>query len=232
MSATAPQGPPSWQRRAVVLLVWVALLLAGVFEISRTHFNADLSAFLPKSPDARQRVLIEQLQSGVASRTLMLGIEGGSAEQRAAVSRAVAKDMRESKLFELVQNGDVSDWSDSGTWVFQHRYQLSPGVNPGHFTSEGLRDAINETLSMLGTPAGNVIKPFLDRDPTGETQRIAMELVPASAPRSEDGVWMSRTAPRALMISTTRAAGSDLDAQAVAIARVHSAYEAAVRDMG
>ena len=44
MSATAPQGPPSWQRRAVVLLVWVALLLAGVFEISRTQFNADLSA--------------------------------------------------------------------------------------------------------------------------------------------------------------------------------------------
>jgi predicted exporter len=72
---------------------------------------------------------------------------------------------------------------------------------------------------MLGTPAGNVIKPFLDRDPTGETQRIAMELAPASAPRSEDGVWMSRTAPRALMIATTRAAGSDLDAQAVTIAR-------------
>lgn len=34
------------------------------------------------------------------------------------------------------------------------------------------------------------------------------------------------------MIATTRAAGSDLDAQAVAIARVHAAYEAASRDMG
>lgn len=225
-------GPPGWRRRAVVLLAWLLVLLCGVVVIARTQIGADLSAFLPKSPDVRQRVLIEQLQSGVASRTLMLGIEGGSTEQRAAVSRAVAKEMRQSKLFELVQNGDVSDWSDSGTWVFEHRYQLSPGVNPGHFTVEGLRDAINETLSMLGTPAGNVIKPFLDRDPTGETQRIAMELVPASSPRSEDGVWMSRTAPRALMIATTRAAGSDLDAQAVAISRVHAAYEAAVRDMG
>jgi predicted exporter len=225
-------GPPDWGRRAVVLLAWLLVLLCGVVVIARTQIGADLSAFLPKSPDLRQRVLIEQLQSGVASRTLMLGIEGGSAAQRATVSRAVAREMRESKLFELVQNGDVSDWSDSGTWVFQHRYQLSPGVNPGHFTVEGLRDAINETLSMLGTPAGNVIKPFLDRDPTGETQRIAMELVPASSPRSEDGVWMSRTAPRALMIATTRAAGSDLDAQAVAIARVHAAYEAATRGMG
>lgn len=225
-------GPPGRGRRAAVLLAWLLVLLCGVVVIARTQIGADLSAFLPKSPDMRQRVLIEQLQSGVASRTLMMGFEGGSAAQRASVSRAVAKEMRESKLFELVQNGDVSDWSDTGTWVFDHRYQLSPGVNPGHFTPEGLRDAITETLSMLGTPAGNAIKPLLDRDPTGETQRIAMELVPASSPRSEDGVWMSRTAPRALMIATTRAAGSDLDAQAVAIARVHSAYEAATRAMG
>jgi predicted exporter len=232
VTAAHADGPPNWSRRAVVLLAWLLVLLCGAVVIARTHIGADLSAFLPKSPDVRQRVLIEQLQSGVASRTLMLGIEGGSAEQRAAVSRAVAKDMRGSKLFDLVQNGDVGDWSEAGTWVFQHRYQLSPGVTPAQFTPEGLRDAINETLSMLGTPAGNVVKPLLDRDPTGETQRIAMELVPASAPRSEDGVWMSRSAPRALMIATTRAAGSDLDAQAVAIARVHAAYDAAVREMG
>ncbi|MDM0003217.1 transporter [Variovorax sp. J22G73] len=232
MTAAQTDGPPSWSRRAVVLLAWLLVLVCGVVVIARTQIGADLSAFLPKSPDVRQRVLIEQLQSGVASRTLMLGIEGGTVEQRAAVSRAVGKDMRESKLFDLVQNGDVSDWSEAGAWVLQHRYQLSPGVTPGQFTAEGLRDAINDTLSALGTPAGNAIKPLLDRDPTGETQRIAMELVPASAPRSEDGVWMSRSAPRALMISTTRAAGSDLDAQAIAIARVHSAFEAATRDMG
>lgn len=232
MTAAQTDGPPSWSRRAVVLLAWLLVLVCGAVVIARTQIGADLSAFLPKSPDVRQRVLIEQLQSGVASRTLMLGIEGGTVEQRAAVSRAVGKDMRESKLFDLVQNGDVSDWSEAGAWVLQHRYQLSPGVTPGQFTAEGLRDAINDTLSALGTPAGNAIKPLLDRDPTGETQRIAMELVPASAPRSEDGVWMSRSAPRALMISTTRAAGSDLDAQAVAIARVHAAFEAATRDMG
>lgn len=225
-------GPPSWQRRALVLLVWALVLLGGGLQIARTQFSADLSAFLPKSPDVRQQVLIEQLQSGVASRTLLLGIEGGaSVEQRAEVSRAVAKAMRESRLFDLIQNGDTGDWTEAGTWVFDHRYQLSPGVKPEQFTVDGLRDAINETLSMLGTPAGNVIKPLLDRDPTGETQRIAVDLAPASAPRTEGGVWMSRTAPRALMIATTRAAGSDLDAQAMAIARVHAAFDAATRDM-
>jgi hypothetical protein len=122
-------GPPGWRQRAIVLLAWLLVLLCGAVVIARTQIGADLSAFLPKSPDVRQRVLIEQLQSGVASRTLMLGIEGGSnAEQRAAVSRAVAKVMRESQLFDLIQNGDVGDWSEAGTWVLQHRYQLSPGV--------------------------------------------------------------------------------------------------------
>jgi predicted exporter len=194
-------GPPGWQRRALVLVVWALVLIGGAVQIARTHFSADLSAFLPKSPDVRQQVLIEQLQSGVASRTLLLGIEGGaSTEQRAEVSRAVAKAMRESRLFDLIQNGDTGDWTEAGTWVFEHRYQLSPGVRPEQFTVGGLRDAIHETLSMLGTPAGNVIKPLLDRDPTGETQRIAVDLAPASAPRSENGVWMSRTAPRALMM--------------------------------
>ncbi|MGJ7508736.1 MMPL family transporter [Variovorax sp. GT1P44] len=220
------------RRAALALGIWLALLLAGIVLIARTHFSADLSAFLPASPDARQRVLIEQLQSGIASRTIFIGIEGGKdAAQRAAVSRAVAASMRESKLFDQVQNGDTSDWKDAGTWVFDHRYRLSPAVTPERFTAEGLRDAIVDSLSMLGTPAGNALKPLLERDPTGETQRIAEGLIPASAPRSEEGVWASRTAPRALILATTHAPGSDLDAIASAIARVQDAFDAATRNL-
>ncbi len=230
---SAPAGAPGRRRAALVLGLWLLLLAAGAALIARTHFSADLSAFLPASPDARQRVLIEQLQSGVASRTLMLGIEGGKdAAQRAVVSRAVAASMRESKLFDQVQNGDTADWTEAGTWLFEHRYQLAPDVTPERFTAAGLRESISDTLSLLGTPGGNAIKPLLERDPTGETQRIAEGLIPATAPRSEAGVWVSRTKPRALLLATTRASGGDLDAQAAAIARVHAAFDAATREMG
>jgi predicted exporter len=224
----------SGRRRAVLALgLWLLLLAAGVTLIARAHFSADLSAFLPASPDARQRVLIEQLQSGVASRTLLVGIEGGKdAAQRAVVSRAMAAAMRDSKLFDQVQNGDAGDWTVAGTWLFDHRYQLAPDVSPERFTVDGLRESIGDTLSLLGTPAGNAIKPLLDKDPTGETQRIAEGLVPASAPRSEQGVWVSRTAPRALLLATTRAAGSDLDALSTAIGSVQGAFDAATREMG
>ncbi|MEP6721232.1 MAG: transporter [Variovorax sp.] len=225
-------GPPR-SRRALVLLVWLAALLAGVAVISRTHFSADLTAFLPASPDARQRVLIEQLQSGVASRTLMIGIEGGKdAAQRADVSRALGKTMRASGLFDQVQNGDNSDWQEAGSFVLDHRYQLAPDITPERFTVQGLRDAIGDTLSMLGTPAGNIVKPLLERDPTGETQRIAEGLIPASSPRTEQGVWVSRDAPRAMLLAGTKASGSDLDAQAIAIARVHTEFANATQALG
>ena len=224
---------PSRGRRTLVLLLWLAAVLAGVAVISRTQFSADLSAFLPASPDARQRVLIEQLQSGVASRTLMVGLEGGKdAAQRADVSRALGKAMRASGLYEQVQNGDHSEWQEAGTFVFDRRYQLSPGVTPERFSVDGLRDAITDTVSMLGTPAGNLVRPLFERDPTGETQRIAEGLIPATSPRTEEGVWASRTAPRAMLLATTKASGSDLDAQAAAITRIETEYAKATQGLG
>ena len=219
--ALPPIGP---RRRALVLAAWLATLALGVLLITRAHFSADLSAFLPASPDAQQRVLVEQLQSGAAARTLLIGIEGGNALLRGATSRQLAAALRDSGLFEQVQNGAQDGWQASGEWIFQHRYQLSPAVTPERYTVAGLRDAIDETLSLLGTPAGSAVKPLLERDPTGETQRIAEMLIPASTPRSVDGVWVSRSAARALLIAGTRAAGSDLDGQAAAIAKVHSAF--------
>ncbi|MFT4268450.1 MAG: MMPL family transporter, partial [Xenophilus sp.] len=227
MSPAAAVGP---RRGVLAVALWLLLVAAGIGVIARSHFSADLSAFLPASPDAKQRLLIEQLQSGIASRTLFVGIEGGAdAADRAALSRETGRRMRASGLFDQVQNGDHGDYGDAGTWVFDHRYQLSPAIAPEHFTVPGLRDAVLDTLSLFGTPAGNAFRPLLERDPTGESARIAEALIPATAPKSEEGVWMARDAPRAVMLASTRAAGSDLDAQAQAIAAVQQAFAQAAR---
>ena len=214
------------RRRALVLLLWLLVVAAAVGQILRTPFTADLTAFLPANPDARQRVLIEQLQSGVPARTLLLAIDGGDAKARAEASRALAKALRSSGLFEHVQNGETEAWSEVGQWLVAHRYALSPAVDAERFTAAGLRAAFNETLSLLGTPAGNAVKPLLERDPTGETVRIAESLIPSTAPRSEEGVWASRQGARALLVAGTRAAGADLDAQAAAISRVRESFAA------
>lgn len=224
MTPQRPAGGPP--RRAWVLGLWLALLAVGLAVIARTPFSGDLSAFLPATPDARQRVLVEQLQGGAASRLLLIGIEGGEAPARAAASRALAAALRASGEFDQVQNGERDSWEAVGAWLLAHRYPLSPAVTAERFTEAGLREAIDETLSLLGTPAGEAIKPLLERDPSGELQRVVEALIPAQAPRLADGVWVSRQAGRAILLAGTRAAGSDIDAQARAIETVRERFAA------
>lgn len=214
------------RRTAFTFCAWLLSLALCALVIWRTPFHTDLSAFLPASPDPEQRVLIEQLQEGAASRLLLVAVEGGDAAQRAEASRRLAATLRASGRFEQVQNGEREGWEAVGTWLHAHRYQLSPAVTPERFTPEGLRDAIDETLSLLGTPAGAAVKPLLESDPTGETQRIVEDLLPAQAPRLEHGVWVSRVAPRALLLAGTRAAGGDIDGQVAAADTVRQAFAA------
>ncbi|MEO6744844.1 MAG: MMPL family transporter [Caldimonas sp.] len=220
-SADRPASPrPS--RRA--LWIWLAFVAVAALITVRTRYVADLSAFLPSAPTAEQAVLLDQVRSGVAARLVLIGIEGGDAAARADASRQLADAMRKSGRFEAVHNGDTSEFAASGRFLFEHRYLLSPAVEPARFTVDGLRTAIDDTVALLGTPAGTLIKPILLRDPTGETVRMAEAMLPAQAPRSEGGVWVSRDAPRAVIVATTRAAGADLDGQEQAFDAVRSAF--------
>ena len=225
-------GALSPRHRATVLLLWAAAVSLMVLQITRTPFTADLSAFLPATTDTQQRVLIDQIKSGAPARTLFIGIEGGSTAERVAASKALAAAMRASGQFEQVSNGENDAWAGVGSWLFERRYLLSPAVAPERFGVEGLREAIDDTLSLLGTPAGNAIKPLLDADPTGEVQRIAETMIPVRSPRSEDGVWVARgSSPsgsaepgRALIMASTKAPGSDLDAQQAALTALQADF--------
>jgi predicted exporter len=217
-------APLSRRQKVSALLLWAAALALALLQITRTPFTADLSAFLPATTDAQQRVLIEQIKSGAPARTLFIGIAGGSADARVAASKQLAAAMRASGRFDQVSNGENDGWADIGRWMFERRYQLSPAVAPERFTAAGLRDAIGETLSLLGTPAGSAIKPLLEKDPTGEVQRIAESMIPVHAPRTEQGVWVAREGGRALILASTRAPGADLDGQAAAIDAVRAAF--------
>ena len=219
-------GRPA-SRVTLVVLAWLITMAAAAALIIHIPIVADLSAFLPKSPNPRQRLLIEQLHSGVAARTLLIAIDGGDAAERAAASRSLAAALRGSGQFEQVQNGDddAGSMKATGQWLFDHRYQLSPAIDAQRFSAAGMREAIDETVSLLGTPAGSLVKSTLERDPTGEMQRIAETLLPAQAPRSERGVWVARDGPRALLLATTHAAGADLDSQQNMLHAVRSAFQ-------
>ncbi|MET3447021.1 MMPL family transporter [Ralstonia sp. 1138] len=215
--------------RRPAVLVWLTGLLLCAVVIGRTSFTADLSAFLPRSPSAEQRVLVDQLREGLVSRLILVGIEGGDAATRATLSKQLAATLRADARFSAVNNGEPVSEARDRQFVFDHRYVLSPAVTPQRFSTEGLHAALGESLDLLSSSAGLVAKNMLPRDPTGEVAALVGQLDNTVLPSSMHGVWASRDGQRAVLVVQTAAAGSDTDAQAQAIDTVRRAFEAAAR---
>ena len=210
-----------------VFLVWLALMLAGTVVVWNSRFTADMSFFLPSSPSAEQRALVQQLQDGSVSRLLMVSVAGGDEAQRATVSRALRKALVADPDFLSVQNGEAVGLEGERDRLLAHRYALSPAVNPQRFTEDGLRAAVNDTIDLLSSPAGMLLKPYLAQDPTGELVSILGQLNPGAQPELRAGVWASRDGQRAMLLLQTRALGSDTDGQAAAIDKVRTSFETA-----
>ncbi len=214
----------------LAIALWLACLAACIAVIVHTRFSADLSAFLPKKPTQEQKLLLDQLREGVASRLLLAGIEGADSATRARISREMARQMRADATFASVENGEPVNFDRDRIFLFDNRYLLSSAVTPAHMSAEGLHAAIGDSIELLASPAGMLTRQLLARDPTGEMVRLIGELGGGNRPRSADGVWVSRDAARALLLVRTRALGSDTDGQEHAIERIRAAFETARGD--
>jgi predicted exporter len=213
--------------RLLYLSLWLLLLALSAVVVARARYSADLSAFLPRSPSATQQLLVQQLQDGLASRLILIGIEGADAATRAQLSHQLAATLRARPEFVSVSNGEAASQERDREFVFRHRYQLSAAVSQQRFTTAGLSAAIADNLDLMESPAGLSAKPLFVSDPTGETLQVIDQFERAAQPRREGGVWSSSDGARALLIAQTRAVGSDTDAQAAAMALIRAAFDAA-----
>ena len=211
-------------RLARPVLLWLLGLALCATLALRAHYSADMSAFLPRNPTPAQQLLVEQLTEGVLSRLLLVGIEGGTPSERADLSRALARRLEDGGLFISVRNGDAAVLARDREILFSNRYLLSPAVSPERFSSTGLRTAVEASIDLLASPAGMMLKGLLGHDPTGEMIEMIGTLDTGGSPASQHGAWASRDGRRAILMLQTRAAGSDTDAQAAAIARIHADF--------
>ncbi|MBT9590371.1 MAG: MMPL family transporter [Thiobacillus sp.] len=209
------------------IVLWLIFLLACAGIISRTHFTTDLSAFLPRSPTPEQQLLMDQLRDGLASRLILVGIEGADAPTRARLSKQIAQRLRADPTFASVNNGEPVNAERDRAYLFDHRYLLSPAVTPERFSEAGLHAALGDSIDLLASPAGLLVKSILPRDPTGEMVLLLDQLNSGSQPSLIEGAWASRDGTRALMLMQTRASGSDTDAQQHAMAVIQQAFNQA-----
>jgi predicted exporter len=215
-----------------VFLLWLVFMLVGIVVVWNSRFSTDISFFLPSNPSTEQRALVEQLQDGAVSRLLMISVEGGDVEQRAAVSRELRQRLAANPAYVSVQNGEAGGLEGARDVLLRHRYQLSPAVTPERFTVAGLHTAVGDTIDRLSSPIAMMFKPYLTRDPTGELLEVIGQFNPGIQPEIRAGVWASRNGERAMLLVQTRALGADTDGQAFAIASVRESFEQVVQSDG
>lgn len=218
MRVTAP--------RAAIILWLVFVISCGVI-ISRSQFTTDLSAFFPRNPTPAQQLLLDQIRDGLASRLILVGIEGADAPARAGVSRQMALSLRADTAFVSINNGEPVNTARDQAFLFEHRYLLSPAVTPERFSVDGLHVALEDSIDLLSSSAGLLVKSLLPRDPTGEMVQLLNQFNSGSRPRMIEGAWASRDGARALMVVQTRASGADIDAQQYAMIAIRKAFDAA-----
>lgn len=210
---------PRW-----ALILWLLLIAVAIGVLTRAQFDTDMSAFLPRSPTPAQKVLVEQLREGVVSRLMLIGIEGASPDSLAQTSRALAQRLQAAPEFVLIQNGAALNSDSDRAFLWRNRYLLSPAVDAAHFSVAGLRTALEDDLQWLASPAGAMVKRILPEDPSGELMRLIEQLQGQAQPAVRDGVWFDADGKRALLVAQTRAGGSDIDAQQIALRKIQLAF--------
>ena len=191
------------RRRVIVIALWLVGLLAGCVVIMRTEFSTDMAAFLPRSPRPAQQILVDQLRDGVVSRLILVAIEGAPPDTLAALSKAVADQLRSDPGFGIVSNGDASAFAHDRDLLWRNRYLLSPAIARGHFSAAALHAALETDVQSLGSDIGMLARQTIPADPTGEMLRLIDALAGQAHPATHDGVWLSADGSRALLMVQT-----------------------------
>lgn len=211
--------------RATLLVVWVLLLAAlGGFVARHLVVSTDLRSFMPAPTTPDQRLLMEQVGDGPASRLLLLAISGTSDERLATLSQQLSIELRKDTRYTQVLNGsfDIATLDES---LLPYRYLLSPTLDHQRLDADFLRDQLEQRLDDLSSPAATLLKSLLPRDPTLEVLKLAERWSPSRSPDVVGGVWFS-SQHEALLLVLTQAPGFDPDAQSQAIDGIHRAFDA------
>ncbi|HET8942778.1 MAG TPA: MMPL family transporter, partial [Rudaea sp.] len=210
-------------RRIALILGWWLLLAGLAFVVQqRLVISGDLRSFMPPARDADQKLLLDEIGNGPASRLLLLGIDGAPIETLAGLSHALAEKLRHDTHFSHVLNGEA-DPSALDPALLPYRYLLSPTLDHENFDSAYLHAQLQQREYDLASPAADMLESLLPRDPTLEVLTLAQRWTPANTPALRDGVWFSAKG-EALLLAQTHAGGFNPQQQAAAIAALRATF--------
>lgn len=215
----------SRKARTGLLVTWLLVLAAlGWIVAQRLHVTTDLRSFMPAPTTPDQRLLMDQVGEGPASRLLLLAIDGAPSGSLARLSRGLAVALKHDPRYAQVLNGNV-DLGALPDGLLAYRYLLSPTLDTQALDEPYLADQLQQRVDDLSSPGASLLKPLLPRDPTLEVLKLAQLWAPARSPELRDGVWFSKQG-EALLLVQTAAAGFDPGAQDAAVSGIERAFHA------
>jgi len=210
----------------LIFAAWV-LLLAGLgwFVQRELVIGTDLRLFLPSPTTPEQRLLLDEIGEGPASRVLVVALGGATPEKLADASRALVEALNASKQFRFVTNGEVS-LDALPDDLLPYRFLLSPTLDSQPLDADYLHRELQARARDLASPAGSFLEPWLPRDPTLELLKVLQRWQPMQEPHRLYDVWFDRAGKRALLIAETQAPAFDPSRQRAAIDELNRALHA------
>lgn len=200
-------------------LLWVLIIALMVLILSfRLQLSFDLGAFLPREGGPNAEVLLQQLGSGPGSRLMVLGISGGAIEQREEASRNLQASLNELDDFVQVVNGEAGTGGETVPEPIRTHYPLMLDLD---LSTTTLQQTVNQRLQDLALGGGGAIRQLLVADPYLASVTLLQNLSPGAA---SGELWQAKNGSRVLL-AETRAAGTDLKAQANAMATIRNAFK-------
>lgn len=211
--------------RVALYCAWLALIVAVGWGVARhLKISSDLRDFVPPARSADQKLLLDEIGKGLGSRLLLLAISGAPQARLAELSRGLDEALAHDPEFAHVANGG-SDLAEMASDLLPYRYLLSPTLDTHRFDAAYLHAQLQQRVEDLSSPAASLLEPWLKRDPTLETLKLAQLWAPQHQPGLAHGVWFSERG-EALLVAETGAGGFDPGAQAAAIVSLQEHFAA------
>jgi len=166
---------------------WLALGVAAGALQRHLVVSGDLRSFMPPPANAHQKLVFDAIGAGPASRLLLLGIGAASPAQLAASSEGLAQALRGDAQFERVLNG-ANDIAALDPALLPYRYLLTPTLDTVALDAAYLSAELQQRVEDLGSPAAEMLKDWLPRDPTLEALKLAQRWTPKHTPQLREGV--------------------------------------------
>src|ERR1044072_1905943 len=213
-----------------LLTLWIAaLVLVGWVAQRQLVIGAALRLFLPNPATAEQRLLLEEIGEGPASRVLVIALEGAQPPVLADASRALVDSLRENPNFRVITNGEVS-LDAVPDELLPSRFLLSPTLDTQPLDEKYLHGELLARGRNLASPAGAFLEECLPRDPTRGLRKLLQRWQPMQEPHREFDVWFDRAGKRALLLAITQAPAFDPDRQRVTLDELGKALQQVAGD--